>query len=135
MEQRRISTRSRTLLEGWVLMNNRSSRIECTVRDISETGARLMFHGPVQIPPEFELEVPKRKLSSHARLVWSEGQAHGVMFVDAPERQFGGELPEPIASSAVAPEVRAVLSDARGRVAQLIDVPVETIRLNLEIDG
>lgn len=133
MEQRRTSTRSRTLLEGWVLLNNRSSRIECTVRDISDAGARLVFSEPVQVPQEFELQIPKKKLSSHARIMWSDGQTHGVRFVEAPGATIDARLPEAVASGTAA-DVRNVLDEAQARVAQLVGMPVGRIRLKLEID-
>jgi hypothetical protein len=45
MEQRR-SSRNRTLLQGRVVFNNRFSLLDCTVRDLSETGAQIAFAHP-----------------------------------------------------------------------------------------
>jgi hypothetical protein len=77
---RRSSTRRRTVLKGQVVFNNRASALDCTVRDLSDTGARITF-ADVSIPPaEFELEIPSKDLRIQARLVWSRGATHGVAF-------------------------------------------------------
>ena len=134
MEQRRASIRLRTLLEGRVLLGSRVSPVECTVRDISETGARITFVDPVPLPPEFELQVPKRKIARQVRVVWSNEKSHGLMFV---EQEAGGpmeacagvkpEMPE-------SPEIPAILAEARARIAQHLGIPVDAVRLKAEID-
>ena len=144
VEQRRASKRTRTLLEGRVVFNNRFSLIECAVQDISETGARIMFAHPVQIPSEFELEIPKKNLSRHARLVWSNGKAHGIMFIERAGEQVGTEneadQPAPVGESEPRPaagnpsDLRAVLDETRGRIALLLGIEIDAVRLKLEID-
>ncbi len=76
----RSSQRRRTVLTGRVVFNNRSSVLDCTVRDLSETGARISF-AVSELPPEFELEIPNKGQRVQARLMWSRGATHGVMFV------------------------------------------------------
>ena len=41
--EKRNSTRTRCLLTGRIIFNNRSSVIDCTVRDISDDGGRTHF--------------------------------------------------------------------------------------------
>ncbi len=77
----RSSQRRRTVLTGRVVFNNRSSVLDCTVRDLSETGARISFAAVSELPPEFELEIPNKGQRVQARLMWSRGATHGVMFV------------------------------------------------------
>jgi hypothetical protein len=79
-EGRRSSQRKRTLLKGQVVFNNRASALDCTVRDLSDTGARVTFADVSIPPPEFELEIPSKGLRVQARLVWSRGATHGVAF-------------------------------------------------------
>lgn len=135
MEQRRASIRLRTLLEGRVLLGSRVSPVECTVRDISETGARISFVKPVPLPPEFELQVPKRKISRQVRVVWSNEKSHGLMFVE--EQEAGGPVEASAAVKPAAPEspeIPAILADARARIAQHLGIPVDAVRLKAEID-
>jgi hypothetical protein len=79
-EGRRARPRNRTVLKGQVVFNNRASALDCTVRDLSDTGARVTFADVSIPPPEFELEIPSKGLRVHARLVWSRGATHGVAF-------------------------------------------------------
>jgi hypothetical protein len=135
MEQRRASIRLRTLLEGRVMLGSRVSPVECTVRDISETGARITFGKPVPLPPEFELQVPKRKISRQVRVVWSNEKSHGLMFVEGqdaggPEEAYAGAKP----AASESPEIPAILAEARARIAQHLGVPVDAVRLKAEID-
>ena len=43
MSERRISTRQKSFLRGCIQFNHRRTTIDCLVRDISDTGARLIF--------------------------------------------------------------------------------------------
>jgi len=82
-DDRRSSKRRRTVLTGKVLFNNRASVFDCTVRDLSDTGAQLTLADVTALPPDFELEIPSRDILVPARLMWSRGKNHGVRFVQA----------------------------------------------------
>ena len=82
-DDRRSSKRRRTVLKGRVLFNNRSSVFDCTVRDLSDTGAQLTLADVSALPPDFELEIPSRDILVPARVMWSRGKNHGVRFVQA----------------------------------------------------
>lgn len=140
VEQRRANPRSRTLLEGHIIYNDRLSRMECTVRDLSETGARIVFAQPVKVPAQFELQIPKRKLVRQAQVMWYDGQNHGVMFIE-------GEASQPLRKSSAAKSqgkvlaiktepasVPDIIEDARHNIARLLGVSVDLIQLKLEID-
>jgi hypothetical protein len=144
--EKRKSGRTRSLLAGRIIFNNRTAVIDCTVRDISETGARIAFAHPILLPPEFELDVPKRGPAVRAYLRWSNGKDHGVSFVKDPElpldslsrailpsvEQPDNARPGPTVSNA--PTVQEVLDEARQRIAHLKGVPVNAVKLELEID-
>lgn len=53
--QRRHGLRQKTLIGAQVVFNDLMSTYNCTVRDLSETGARLKLNAPVQVPPAFML--------------------------------------------------------------------------------
>ncbi|NIX78373.1 PilZ domain-containing protein [Microvirga terricola] len=80
--EKRRSKRGRTLLDGRVIFNNRCSVIDCTVRDISESGARITFAHLTQLPSEFELDIPRRGSVVRARVMWSNGKDAGIVFID-----------------------------------------------------
>jgi hypothetical protein len=70
-----------------VVLNNRFSLLDCIVRDLSETGAQVAFAHPVTLPSEVELEVPTKRLSTRARVMWSNGKTHGLMFLGVVDEQ------------------------------------------------
>jgi hypothetical protein len=82
MIENRSSKRWHTVLKGQVVFNNRASVLDCSVRDLSLIGAKICFSDAVELPPEFEIEIPSRGLRLPARLIWSRGAVHGVMFLE-----------------------------------------------------
>jgi PilZ domain-containing protein len=80
-DERRLRKRWRTVLKGQVVLNNRSSVLDCSVRNPSDIGANLVFADVFLLPQDFELEISSRNLRVQARLIWSRGPTHGVMFV------------------------------------------------------
>ena len=146
MEHRR-SPRSRTILQGRVVFNNRFSLIECIVRDLSDTGARITFSHPVSLPSELELEIPKKGLATPAKVMWSNGIHHGLMFLEAAQDEAPNSSPAPyetIAQEKHSPQedeidgpalmIQDVLEEARRRIAHIAGVPAEMVRLKLEIN-
>jgi hypothetical protein len=77
----RQSRRQRSLLGARIVFNKRSSTLDCTIRDISETGARLSFGHGIDVPPTFDLHIPKTGRLVRAELVWQRGPLCGVRFV------------------------------------------------------
>ena len=62
---------------------NRASVFDCTVRDLSDTGAQLTLADVSALPPDFELEIPSKDILVQAHVMWSRGKNHGVRFVQA----------------------------------------------------
>ena len=54
--------------------------IDCTVRNISASGAALDVASPLGIPQEFFLVVPVDNLRQHCRVVWRKEKRIGVAF-------------------------------------------------------
>lgn len=90
--------RVRTFLKGVVLYDNRRVSIDCTIRDLSHSGARLVFATMVAIPDQFELQIPQKGQVMQARVRRREGLEIGVSFEDqrsgVPRRVADGELAE-----------------------------------------
>ncbi|GAB2178368.1 PilZ domain-containing protein [Dongia sp. agr-C8] len=51
----RHAERHMTLIGAQVVFNDLMSTYDCTIRDLSETGAKLKLHAPVQVPKAFLL--------------------------------------------------------------------------------
>lgn len=82
----RAAPRGRTLLRACVVFNGGLASLDCTVRDLSDTGAKLEFAGPAAVPSHFRLMIPKLGQSFHAQKRWQRDQHVGVSF----ERAGGG---------------------------------------------
>jgi hypothetical protein len=89
MDERRKDNRSRSLLGARIVFHNRASTIDCTIRNISKTGARLVFGAAVPVPDEFDLLIHHKGETHRCRIAWRNASEVGVAFLDAPT----GELP------------------------------------------
>jgi hypothetical protein len=54
--------------------------LDCTVRNISETGAALEFAGSVSVPSSFMLVIAKDHMVRQCHSVWSNERRVGVAF-------------------------------------------------------
>lgn len=74
--------RVRTILGARAVFNNGRSAIDCQIRNLSETGARLSLNEGLSLPGAFDLEIPTRNRTHHVQLRWRTKDAAGVQFVD-----------------------------------------------------
>jgi len=77
VEEPKIATRQRTFLKGTLYYDNRRGSIECVVRDMSDSGARLTFDHPANVPDNVELFIPNKNQTLRARV-----QRRGVVVAD-----------------------------------------------------
>ena len=83
MNDRRISRRARTLKSGKIAVSEKAPKIDCTIRNMSDTGACLQISTTFGIPTTFELLISggERRL---CHVVWRTDTRLGVSF-RAPE--------------------------------------------------
>lgn len=82
VSEQRGAVRSRTVLRGMIIYNNRNSTIECLVRNFGETGAKIIIDEAMSFPQNFELAIAQKGLSYMAKVVWRNGNETGVEFVN-----------------------------------------------------
>jgi PilZ domain len=80
----RIAPRRRMLKSGKIAYSERHVTIDCLVRDMSATGARLKVEGSVSAPDTFELLIPLDGLEANCQVVWRAGVDLGIKFLAAP---------------------------------------------------
>ena len=78
MDETRTAPRRRMLKAGTIEFGG--GAIDCTVRDISETGAALDVVTPLFIPDRFTLFVPTEHLKRPCQIVWRKEKRIGVTF-------------------------------------------------------
>lgn len=80
MTEKRKSARQKSFLRGIVCPADCNSTIDCLVRDISKTGARLKFTSPQSITENLDLHIPMKGQTFRGRVAWSNGDEIGVSF-------------------------------------------------------
>lgn len=76
----RTSNRARSFLRGEIIHSNGNSRTDCTIRDLSDGGARIEAPPSVTVPEFFELIIPQRNMRQRARIVWRHSAELGISF-------------------------------------------------------
>src|SRR5665213_148279 len=88
MTEARHNERVRTILGAQIIFNNKNSTLECQIRNISPTGARLVLSESVTLPEEFDINVPQKGRTYRARLRWRTPEGAGIEFLR--DEQRGG---------------------------------------------
>ena len=79
-KERRRHARRRVLKSGTIAFNDRHSTVTCSVRNLSENGARLTADGSVYAPDTFELLVDLDGLEARCEVAWRSGKDVGIQF-------------------------------------------------------
>ena len=77
--ERRRATRHR-VLKGGRLAFDGGGGVDCTVRNISQTGARVVVANPVGLPESFTLLIEVDHFTRQCHPVWSHDRHIGVAF-------------------------------------------------------
>jgi hypothetical protein len=94
LEQRHSRRRS-TLKRGKIIFNNSHCVVECTVRDLSEEGARLELPCHLDLPEVVMLNIPGGP-SRDCEIVWSSNTELGVRFLGATHQRETGCVRAPL---------------------------------------
>jgi hypothetical protein len=79
MIEKRIAPRHRVLKQGMLAFGG-GGGVDCTVRNISEGGARLEVANPVGLPQSFTLVIQADQFLRRCHPVWSSDKRIGVAF-------------------------------------------------------
>jgi hypothetical protein len=83
MQERRKTARPRTYFSGQIIYNERSSLMDCLVRNFTGSGAKLVFTNTATVPREFEILIARHDRRLRARIVWCRANEAGVAFEQA----------------------------------------------------
>ncbi|MDH4981571.1 PilZ domain-containing protein [Hyphomicrobium sp. D-2] len=84
MEERRKVSRHRVLKEGKIVYADAMRVLDCTIRDISEAGARILIASTFGLPDTFHLYEKSSGRLYPARLIWRRANMAGVAFDGPP---------------------------------------------------
>lgn len=80
IEERRKSPRHKTLKGGLIVFNSGSSSVACTIRSLSENGARLQVETVLGIPSDFTLVRDDGGAARECFVRWRSSTVLGVEF-------------------------------------------------------
>ncbi|OYU50402.1 MAG: pilus assembly protein PilZ [Rhizobiales bacterium PAR1] len=113
----RVAQRSRSLLHGQIVHSGGASRADCTIRDLSATGARIQIPQSITIPEHFELVVMERNQNFKAKIVWRHAAEIGVAF-----------------DSATKPAPQPSITSHPGEIrVRMLELEVESAKLRAEV--
>jgi hypothetical protein len=75
MDEHRASRRRRVLKSGKIIYGNGSIVIDCTIRNITDTGAQLKVPTSIGIPDQFEFSKRRPIVAK-----WRKGDLIGILF-------------------------------------------------------
>ena len=81
----RRAIRVRTFLQARISYGEGAISTECTVSQLSDTGARLTVASTVALPDVFDIAVPQRGIACRAKQVWRNDDQVGIDFVGGDE--------------------------------------------------
>ena len=84
MEERRKSPRRRVLKEGKIVFPDALCLMDCTIRDMSDEGAKLVVSNTLAIPHSFQLYERSSGKLYPAIIAWRQCNAIGVKFDGPP---------------------------------------------------
>ena len=101
MSENRKEIRQKTFLKGRILFNKGASSMDCLVRDMSASGARLALTETSTLPESFELYIPQKERTYRAQMCWRRADSIGIAFVD---EAAASAAPPPDAQAGAAPD-------------------------------
>jgi hypothetical protein len=84
MDEKRKTARRRVLKVGKIIFADGMRLIDCTIRDMSDNGARLLIANIVGLPDAFHLFEKSSGMVYRASVVWRQPAAVGVKFDGPP---------------------------------------------------
>jgi len=85
-ENKRNAQRLRVLKGAKIVSLNQWTLVDCVVRDMSETGARIVCGDQMAVRSEFRFYLPADNTIRNARVVWRREDLIGIEFTSPKER-------------------------------------------------
>jgi len=76
----RASMRKRTFFGAKIIFNDGHSVFDCTVRNLSDTGAMIQIENPLSAPNSFHLQLSDNRLWA-CQVRWRKINSMGIQFV------------------------------------------------------
>lgn len=92
MVESRVAKRQRVLKSAKIIYGPSQSVVDCAVRDLSDTGAKLICQRNELLPDEIRIVFLQNNTIRSAKIAWRRGEQIGIHFTSpetrAPARKF-----------------------------------------------
>ena len=78
MENKRVAARTRVFKTGYIVFSDKVPKLECTVRNVSDTGASIQVSTTIGIPSSFDVIIDGAR--RHRLSVWRTDTKIGIAF-------------------------------------------------------
>ena len=116
----RAKPRLKSLIAATIVYNNGQCTLDCVIRNISETGAKLSVPASVALPDRFDLTVPQRSATYRAHIAWQRRGEIGVLFDGVSAVSDAGRQTEAATKQRIR-ELEAEVTRLKSRIAQLTE--------------
>ena len=89
MENRKRE-RIKSLLRATILFNQRTTTVDCVVKNISPSGAKIAIDPVIAVPTDFELDLPTKGKTYRAKMRRRDKESAGIEFVDQLDQRDPG---------------------------------------------
>ncbi len=93
-DDHRTASRRRVLLSGRLVYGEDSLTIDCAIRDLSESGARVKLNGPVALPSRLHLIEVKTGQAFECEVAWRRMPEIGLRFLAEHDLANAGDARE-----------------------------------------
>ena len=114
----RAKPRLKSLIAATIVYNNGQCTLDCVIRNISETGAKLSVPASVALPDRFDLTVPQRSATYRAQ--YARRGEIGVLFDGVSAVSDAGRQTEAATKQRIR-ELEAEVTRLKSRIAQLTE--------------
>lgn len=79
-DENRSEFRRRTLKSGKIIFNDQNSVLDCTIRNLSDTGCQIIVASNANLPVDFELVITSSSERYQCQVIWRKINEAGVKF-------------------------------------------------------
>ena len=76
----RRSPRLKAIKSGQIIVEGTGDTLDCTIRNISESGAMLRFEDDIELPEKVQLVILSHDIHVRADVIWNNGAEAGIEF-------------------------------------------------------
>jgi hypothetical protein len=78
LNEKRIASRKRVLKGAFIVLSDKAPKLECTIKNMSDTGALIQVSSTFGLPANFDLIIDMHR--HHCHVIWRTDTKIGIRF-------------------------------------------------------